>query len=196
MSGLSCCDVWHLSIGTKRAVELDGEFPECQCEPFSLRAEGGDPVANDELLARIITSPEDYDLNEGQILTQKLTVLYSRGLSVIRSGASDEEIEETIEELMGRQGEPQTLVGAVVLKSSDIREMKDESRWFGIYATDAGKKQHHADLLGTFPTLGSNNQIRKTRDKRRYKLVDAMVGKLIRADSPPDLIASLRAVGF
>ncbi|OUC15763.1 MAG: hypothetical protein B0A82_05150 [Alkalinema sp. CACIAM 70d] len=131
-------------------------------------------------------------------MTAKLTSAFAVGLSVIRSGASDEEIITTIDSMLARQADGQSLIGAVVMDAKSIRELgsSDGDRWFGVYATDAGKKTHHADITGTFPQLASKSKSRAAQDSRRYRLRDLMASSLVRAETPDDLLAALRAAGI
>lgn len=198
MSGVSCCEVWHFSDFRARARLLDEYYPQCQCEPHSLQAEGGEPVGAGDLLARIVTTPAHYDLTTDELLTAKLTSAYSVGLSVIRSGASDGEIMETIDAMLDGQAEGQSLIGAIVVDTKSIREMcsPNGDRCFGVYATDAGTKTHHADITGAFPDMGSNSASKKEQSARRRRLRDLMAGKMVRAESPDELLSALRASGI
>lgn len=198
MAGLSCCDVWHFSEVRARARLLDEFYPECQCEPYPLQAFGGDAVSSNDLLARIITSPAHYDLTGSELLTAKLTSLYAVGLSVIRSGATDDEILETIDMMLGGQAEGQSLVGAVIIDAKSIRDMVSDTgdRCFGVYATDAGAKTHHADITGAFPRTGSNSAKKNEQSARRYKLRDVMADRIVRAETPDELLSALRASGI
>lgn len=196
MTSLSCCDLWHLSVSRERASNLDAEAPGCICEAVSLRAEGGPPVGADELVARILTSPDGFDEDAGLILHQKLLACYSLGLSVLRQGATDQEITLTIEILTQGLEHPRTLFGAALTRVSDIRQLDAGERFFAVYATDAPYNDHHADIMGTAPKAESKNQARKAETSRRKKLRDLIQTKLLPASNPPSLIAALRSAGF
>lgn len=196
VAGLNCCDVWHLSLARDRASLVDQHFPKCACEAVSLQGSGGEPVGPDERIARIVTSPASYNLTTGQFLTGKLTSVYSVGLSVIREGASDQEIRETVSELTNLAADNQSLVGAVVASAREVRDLQDAERWFAVYATDAGTKQRHADLAGTFPTGLSNTQKKKAIDNRRYRLAEMFEKHLVLATDIDELLVELRAAGI
>lgn len=174
----------------ERAPRLDDAFPACACEPWALTEVGGPGVANGELVARILTSPDQYDEATSTILTQKLTHLYSLGLSVIRQGASDAEILGTIEELMTKAVEPRNLVGAVIIGVQSLRDYVDgDVRWFGVYATDDRGKVHHVDVLGT---KANGN----TQKKRRYRLANDMLQLVVFENEPAELLKKLRSAGI
>lgn len=195
MSAEGCRATWAASPILKRAETIDAAFPGCACEPFSLQASGGDGVSNDELLARVLTSPDAYDEKTSSILTQKLMAVYSLGLSVIRQGAADAEILGTIDQLLQGQAEPRKLVGAILFSTRIIRSYDAASRWFGVYATDDDHKQHHVDIIGTTPA-GSTSQSKKLKNERRYRLADDLRQYVIFADQRDALLAELRDAGF
>jgi hypothetical protein len=178
-----------------RASALDAAFPVCECEQWSLSETHANPIADDELIARILTSPDGYNETEHTIVTSKLSDIYSLGMSVIRQGASDAEILATIGELTSSAHDERNLVGAVLLETKEVRAYLDDERWFGVYATDDRGKSHHGDILGTFPDV-SNNQKQKITGRRRYRLRDDIIGKIIFSEDPAELIEELRARGF
>lgn len=178
-----------------RADALDTAFPVCACEKWSLADAHPLPVADDELIARILTSPEGYDETENTIVTKKLSDIYSIGMSVIRQGASDDEILGTISDLTEKAADESSLIGAVLLEAKELRAYLDEERWFGVYATDDRKKLHHGDVFGTFPQ-GSKSQRLKITGRRRYRLRDDLVGKIIFDSEPASLLAQMRQRGF
>ena len=175
---------------------LDQAFPDCVCEAVPLRAGGGEPVNDNERIARILTTPDGFDLSANQLITSKLTSVYGCGFSVIRSGASDAEIRLTVDKLVNSQSEKQELVGAALVTADVIRSMQGGARWFGVYATDDGEKEHHVDLLGTRPKADSNSQIRKQQNERRYRLRDVLGVSIIRSADVDELISLLRQAGI
>ena len=175
---------------------LDEAFPNCACEEVALRAGGGEAVNDNEQIARILTTPDGFDLSANELITSKLTSVYGCGFSVIRSGASDAEIRLTIDKLVNKQSEKQELVGAALVKADVIRSMHDGIRWFGVYATDDDGKEHHADLLGTRPKAESKSQIKKQQNERRYRLRDVLGASIIRAADVDELISLLRQAGI
>lgn len=191
-----CYQTWSEAPVNKRAPVLDSIFPNCVCESVPLHASGGHAVNDNERIARILTSPGAFDLKVDQILTQKLSSVYASGLSVIRTGASDDEIKKTIDVLMNSQAEPQALIGAALVHVDEIRKVGSEARWFGVYATEEEEKKHHADIMGTTPPAESNNQRRVSQDSRRYELRDMMATRIIRSADAEELISLLRQAGI
>lgn len=176
----------------KRAGSLDEAFPNCVCEAWSLTEKGGPGIGNDEPVARILTTPDHFNEADQTIVTQKLTQLYAMGMSVIRMGASDEEIKQTVDDLLSSGAEPRKLYGAIVVPAEKIRSYANEddlARWFGVYATDDRGKEHHGDVFGT--SVSRNKQ-----QKRRHLLATDLLSYIVRAESKDDLVTALRASGI
>lgn len=192
MSSGACRAAFEEAEVFKRAETLDNAFPECACEIWSLTQGNGPGVQSEEVVARILTSPDSYDENTSTIITQKLTQIYSLGMSIIRQGASDQEIIDTVTDLLGNAQEARKLVGAVVIGVEKLRSYAnddDNRRWFGVYATDDRGKSHHGDVLGLTVK-------KKEQQRRRYKLAEDMAPLIIEAIDQLDLIAKLRAAGI
>jgi hypothetical protein len=191
---LECHQAWVESSEFDKACGLDRAHPNCSCEAHSLRSQGGDGVANTEILARVFTDPASYNQSTSTIVSAKITSVHSAGLSTIRQGASDQEISDTINTLLS-SGEAQSLVGAAVFETSAIREFGDLDRWFGVYATDDDNKEHHVDVLGTCPT-GSNKEIKNLKSARRSELRKMLEECIVFSSDPAELIAELRTRGI
>ena len=192
---VDCYRAWAESGEFDKACGLDRAFPQCKCEANALRLKGGVGVSGSEKLARVFTDPTSYTLSASAIVGAKITSVYSAGLSTIRQGASDQEIYDTIATLLSGGEETQTLVGAAVFETSVIREFYGSDRWFGVYATDDGNKQHHADVLGTCPQA-SKSQLKKLQSRRRNELRKMMEASLIYESDPADLVTALRTCGI
>lgn len=153
-------------------------------------------MLDDDVIARIVTAPEAYNLTERSLLRKKLTSVWSAGLSVIQKGASDEEIGVTVAQLTTRQAEPQTLVGAAVIKARDLRAFECAfGRWFAVYSTDAPGQKRHADILGTIAGA-SKAQAKKIESERRLQLTAFMQDRIVFADAVAQLIPALRNAGI
>ena len=192
MSAEACAAALANADVPKRAEALDAAFPGCACEPWALTALGGDGVANHELIARVLTSPDSYDEPTETIMTQKLTQIYAMGMSVIRQGASNEEIVSTAEDLLTSAAEQRKLIGAIIMTAAQLRAYVNEAdlaRWFGVYATDDRGKAHHGDIFGTKVSKGQ-------QQKRRYKLAVDMLPLIVKAETPERLVAALREAGI
>lgn len=192
MNYAACRTAWTVPGGIDAARTLDSAFPQGACEVFSLAAPQRTSVPDDEFVARILTSPGDYDLNLGELLTSKLTSTYASGVSLIRTGASDQEIFHVVSTLMNGAG-VQALVGAIVLQASEIR---CANKLFCVYDTDAPGLTMHADIVGTFDRSMSKSAWKKEESRRRRNLRDRMAPRLVRATSPPQLLVSLRQAGI
>ena len=196
MPQAQCRVAWAVSADNDRATALDKCFPNCACEPFSLRERGGPPVADEERIARVLTAPDGFEPSTGTILTAKLQHIHSHGLSVIREGAADAEILKTVERLTKSGAEARTLVGAVVIQSSIIRGFADFQRWFGVYATDEGELEHHADILATTPQVDGTKARARVAKERRYALQHRLQENIIYATEGAELLDRLRAAGI
>lgn len=193
MSGDGCRAAWNAATPHDKAHALDAAFPQCFCEPWSLVSDGYNGVANNEVVARVLTTPGMYDA--GLILTQKLTSVSAGGASLIRTGASDAEILNTITNLLMNAAEPQTLLGAAVFSAGNVRSLGQPERHFGVYHTPDGAKTHHVDLLAT-ALAGSRSAQKKIERDRRYQLRDFMMPTIVAANDPDDLLMALRAMGL
>jgi hypothetical protein len=190
-----CYGAFHNGPEQKRASRLDdGEFKNCACEVHSFTEGGGSGVAVDAVLVRVLTDPKQYSLTDGELLDAPMQGIHGRGFSMIRSGATDEEIRSTIRLLVEQSSEPQTLAGAATISVETVRAMEADTRWFGVYATDAEGNDHHADILGTAPQ-GTKKEVNDLRILRRRKLKQVLEGSIIIATNEDDLILKLREIG-
>jgi hypothetical protein len=195
MDQASCRNAWLEATRHEKAEKLDNAFPNCACEIHSLCEAGGAGITSDELVARVFTDPASYSTSTDAIVGQSVTCVHSIGLSTIRQGASDEEIMSTIDVLLKQKNEPQNLVGASIVKTEMFRELGNPDRWFGVYATDDGSKEHHADLLGTSP-VGSKSQIKNLKSHRRAQLCKVLKQNLLLESEPKVLLEKLRECGI
>lgn len=196
MTAEACRATFESEPDNERAARLDSVFPRCACEVWSLTEAGGDGVDDGEVVVRILTSPNAYNLDTATIITERLTVLYSAGLSVIRQGASNDEIIKTIETLLIGGAEQKSLVGAIVMQAAKFRSYaNDDDRWFGVYATDDCGKAHHVDVLGTTPIAESKGAVSREKKARRYKLALDMQPYVVFDSEPERLIEKLRGMG-
>jgi hypothetical protein len=193
MSADACRAAFNAAPILERASKLDKAFPKCACEPWALTKSGGDGIPNAEKLARILTTPDDYDESASTIITSRLTAIYAMGMSVIRQGATDNEIEKTVNELLSGGTMPRKLFGAAVIAAHQIRAFCNDddthTRWFGAYATDDKDKTHHGDIFGV---MANKNQ----QSKRRGKLAIGMSSLIINEDTISGLIVKLRNAGI
>lgn len=192
---VECYRAWADAGEHDKACGLDHAHPNCLCEIHSLRSSGGEGVADNEILARVFTDPASYNQSTSAIVSGKITSVHGAGLSTIRQGASDQEISDTINALLSGVQEAQSLVGAAVFETSVIRKFSDLERWFSVYATDDGNKEHHVDVLGTCP-IGSKNKVKNLKSARRNELRKMLEESLIFESDPSELLAELRTRGI
>ncbi len=188
-----CLAIWRSTEPKHLARALDAHRADCGCERWSLRGLFRRRVFDQELIIRVITSPDGYDTETKEILTRKLTALYSSGVSILRESSSEDEIRLTVSELTSGGAEPQSLVGAVVLTASQVRQLDPRQRGYCIYDTHAPRRRCHADMFGTFPVQGSNKERERFKERRRYALRDLMAAHLLEADTIEKLIAAVQA---
>ncbi|WP_312218458.1 hypothetical protein [Brevundimonas sp.] len=193
MSGEICRATWQGAAFNDKATALDEAFPGGLCETWSLKSDDYTGIDRREMLARVLTSPGMY--TAGEILTAKLTSANSSGVSLIRCGASDDEIRSTIDCLMTKGAEPQELLGAVVFSALDLRRVGEPEEHFSVYHTPDSDKTHHADILARTPA-GSKSAVKKIERDRRYSLRDFMAQNIIQADSVDLLLPLLRRAGI
>lgn len=186
-----CAEVWQQAAHKEKAAALDAHSPNCGCEAHSFAGTSGKPVANEELIVRVVTSPDGYDMEAGELLTSKLTALFSSGVSIIRQGASDDEIKLTVQELTST-AEPRSLIGAVIVQASQVRFLDQSGRSYCVYDTPDRGKTHHADLMCTMPNQGSNSEKKRLMTERRHALKELFMNHLVRSSTVEDLIAVVR----
>lgn len=156
-----------------------------------MRDPPGLPVRDDELVIRVLTSPDGYDTSQGEVLTRKFTALFSSGVSLIRQGASDDEIRQTIGGLTST-AEPNSLIGCVLVRASAIRLLEAPERAFCVYDTEDGGKTHHADILCPMPNQASRSQDKRKNEARRRTLRELFEKHIKRVTDIQDLIAVIR----
>jgi len=171
---------------------LDMHHPNCGCERHSLRGLFRKPVSDNELIVRIVTAPDGYDERTNEILTARLTALFSSGVSVIRENASEAEIRSTILELTNEAAEARRLVGAVILKASNVRFLDQATRAYCVYDTRERNKAHHADIVCTRADGPSNSARKKIDERRRYALRGLMATHLHLASTADEVINLIR----
>lgn len=187
-----CVAVWRNASRNEKAQALDAHVLSCGCEVGSLQPPAGEPVKDSELIVRVLTSPDGMDADTGEILTRRLTALFSSGVSVIREGASDDEIRLTVRELTSA-AEPQRIVGCVLVRASAIRHLDPNLRAYCIYDTPDGSKERHADILCTMPTEPSRSQQDRRKEARRRALRDLFQKHTKAVASVEELISIVRA---
>lgn len=193
----SCRLAWTNGAGKTPADSIDLVHPQGTCESYSLADPARTHVPDSELVARVITAPDGFDNDE--ILTSKLTSIYAKGLSCIRTGAPDAEILAVISALLAGDG-AQSLIGAAVLPAAEIRACGSPAKHFCVYDTDAdlagAQLSKHADVTGTYERSMSGAAWKGEQRRRRGALKAIFSARLVFANDPDQLLVELRRLGI
>lgn len=161
----------------KRAMLIDGAFPNCACESHTLSSFSHGPVLDKEFIFRYVFSPIHIE-NDGTVKPAAFGDVENKGLSCDRSPIStahNDIHERGVAQVENYNREnplkPQrTYLGAVNAECKSIRQIlkEDGSRAFAVYDTALINNCDHVDvfhiLLNTSP--GSRKLLRKRlRDK-------------------------------
>lgn len=133
-----CRTIFAGSANDERLADLiECSAPQGACEQFSVGQGSPGPIGSGEVLLRIVTSPRDFDPVKGEFTEAPFKKVYSNGLSVLRSIATDQDATELTEDGMWRQADkPEKQVWGVLSASVDaVRSISaaDCSRAFGVY---------------------------------------------------------------
>ncbi len=152
----------------KLADKLEAQFPQCQCEQFSVGIGSPGRVADDETLHRFIISPRDFDPASGTILSAPFEKVFSNGLSVCRALATEQEMTALIEEGLAHSADEECrqIWAACEAITSDLRQMRDDQneRLFCIYDQTVSRADStkppvptHAGIFLRRPPKGTKN---------------------------------------
>lgn len=192
MSGEECVAAWQADTTKQRAQSFDGLFPACCCEAHSL-GKGGSGIGNDDLVARIFTTPDSYSLDAREVVWGKLVRTYSDGLSMFRAGCTETQVRDAITRLTSGGAEPNSLAGATLVKAGTLRAAGQPHRWFCVYDTDAQEFDAHSDLIGTWPDANlSKTQQEKQKQGRLRDLRKRFSDAFVPSNTADELIQALR----
>lgn len=200
MSAESCCssnciEAWAADRSRARAETFDAIFANCQCEQHSLGT--GTAVANDDLVARIFTTPYSYDLSLSEVLYGRLMRVYSDGLSLFRPGCTEVQLREAVRRLTEGGEEKNELAGVALLPARELRSLGEQSRWFCVYDTDGSEFDVHADLIGTWPDRTLSKSKNKGEQQIRLRSLSKRFSAFFISSSSVDqLIEELRKRQF
>lgn len=142
---------------------LEASHPKCACEAFSV-GEGSPGVVNDqEILLRIIISPRDIDRETGEIAVRPFEKAFKNGLSVVRSVASDSDIDDIVNEGLEASGvitsKVEAILGATTLSVRSIT--KENEKVFCVYDQTVKRRDEtrppiptHAGVFQRHPPKG------------------------------------------
>lgn len=191
----TCESAWLADASKARAENFDRTFPKCCCEEHSLGG-CGRPVNDDELLARIFTTPDTYSNDTHEIIWNKLVRVYSDGLSTFRSGCTEEEIRSFVDRLTTGGAEPTSLAGATLIRAANLRQAGDPCRWFCVYDTSESQFSCHADLIGTWPDASSKTKLKAEQASRMRSLRTRFSEAFLPSATVEELLEVLRLNGF
>ncbi|WP_157089073.1 hypothetical protein [Novosphingobium capsulatum] len=195
MSSEECRAAWGADTSRDRAQNFDGRFPSCACEEHSLQINGFS-VQNDELVAKIFTSPDTVDLETGEVVWNKLVRTYSDGLSMFRSGCTEQQVRQIIQRLTTGGAVQTALAGAAVMTARVLRSAGNPDRWFCLYDTESADFDVHSDLIGTWPDAPSKTQLAKAKESRLRVLRNLFTSAFVVGTTADQLIEELRARNF
>lgn len=145
------------STDGQQATRVDVAHPHCACEKHSVGDGSPGPVGPDEVVYRFVVSPGDIDPHTGILLLDSLRDVKSDGLSMIRSLASDIDIEELVRErLTIKAGAQIRTVDAILqISVSELQQLTrdDWGRLFCVYDETVPRKNSNLPPIPTHATL-------------------------------------------
>jgi hypothetical protein len=191
-----CRDAWNSDNSRGRAAAFDSCFPDCCCEAHSLKFDAPG-VGDQELVARIFTTPASYDQNTKEVVWNKLVRAFSDGLSMFRSGCSEDQVRDAVERLTRGGAEYNELAGVALVRVENVRKLGLPGRWFCIYDTESSDFSYHTDLLGTRTDPGLSKTKQRSEEQERLRaLRDEFTSSFVLSSSVDELITQLRARNF
>ncbi|WP_316172383.1 hypothetical protein [Bradyrhizobium sp. SZCCHNRI2049] len=153
----------------KLADLVEVAAPKCWCESFSVGQGSPGPVRHDEMLHRILSSPRDYDPEDGTISEQPFRKVYANGLSVWREAGPDDDVTALMEEsLWRREMDPvRQIHGVLQASSADLRkiELSEGERCFCVYDQTVSRRDPvqapvatHATVMLRVPPKGTEGR--------------------------------------
>lgn len=141
----------------QHATRVESAHPYCACEQYSVGEGSPGPVGPDETVYRFVVSPGDIDPNTGRVLLDALRDVKNDGLSMVRSIASDIDIEELVKERLTIKagGKIRTVDAILAISVSDLQLLArdDWGRLFCIYDETVPRKDSNLPPIPTHATL-------------------------------------------
>lgn len=138
-----------------QAELVDRDFPECACEKISVGSNSPGVVNADEYLYRMIISPGDIDAN-GMMTLESLRDVGTKGLSVFRECATDEDITSLIIDRLTRRStaKPKTVQAVLRIQTGVLQEKTFElGRLFCIYDETVPRRNPILPMVPTHATM-------------------------------------------
>jgi hypothetical protein len=177
----------------KLADSLEKLEPNCSCEAITVGEGSPGPVAPEEVLHRILSSPRDYDPVSGKVSEQPFRKAFKTGLSVWRAAGPQEDIIALMEESLYRRADDDVRAIHGVLEASvaDIKSISDLTSGvcFCVYdqtvsrlLPDMPPVPTHAGVFQRIPPPWTENRTILQKDIAG-KLRELFEKKLIEADA-------------
>lgn len=134
------------------------------------------PVAPGEKLFRILVPPHDVNLSTEAVLITALSHTETKGMSVLRAAAHDEEFLRTASDLL--KNSDRQIFGVAEINVDDVRNLKTKAamprraigdRHYIVTDTDMPGLPHHADVFNTFPPAGAPNEMSRKNIWRKER---------------------------
>lgn len=163
-----------------QAEKVEKSFPHCKCEEFSVGFGSPGAVSPQEYLYRMVISPGDVDQN-GNVLITSLDQARTKGLSLFRDGASNDDIAALIVDRLSRKPDqpPRTVQALIQIKTEVVRSLKQagHGRLFCVYDETVPRKfdaslppvPTHVTLLQRLIPAGEDG--RKEKNKKIQELL-------------------------
>lgn len=170
----SCRDIFSGNENDNRLADLiEAAHPACRCEAVSVGTATPGPVADHEVLLRIIISPRDVD-ELGQIAVRPFEKAFQNGLSVCRNIAADEQIEELARDGL-RAATTNRVVAVLTAAVADLRSLNSAGeRIFCIYDQTVSRPDaesppipSHGGIFQRLPPKGIDNRKSLQKDFAR-----------------------------
>jgi hypothetical protein len=142
------------------------------------------PVLLSETLHSLLIAPADLD--KDQIKLSVLTHAEVNGMSVMREGSSNGQIETILEQRI-KGSAARWFHGVASLDWAAVRALRSQDddlprfsgeRWFSVLDTDMPGLPHHADIFATVPKGEPSGQSKARFRKERARLMDLMSGNV------------------
>ncbi len=171
----SCRAILAAEDDRNAADAIEAKHPRCECEKCTIGDGSPGPVENSERLVRLISSPRDYDPDRRLLLEQPFYKVYSNGLSVCRSIATNSDVTDlAIEALTQKLDEsPRRFIYVCEASAEEVRSIESDpdGRVFCIYDQTVSRRDAsktpvptHATIFQRLPAAGTPDRKRRLRD--------------------------------